>query len=45
METAFSYIRFSSKPQEKGDSIRRQTELRDAWLARNQAIHGDATRS
>jgi DNA invertase Pin-like site-specific DNA recombinase len=32
---AFSYIRFSHPDQAKGDSLRRQTELRDAWLARN----------
>jgi DNA invertase Pin-like site-specific DNA recombinase len=31
---AYSYLRFSSAPQEKGDSIRRQTSLRDAWIAR-----------
>ena len=33
--TAYSYIRFSHPDQAKGDSLRRQTELRDAWLARN----------
>jgi DNA invertase Pin-like site-specific DNA recombinase len=32
---AFSYIRFSHPDQAKGDSLRRQTELRDAWLGRN----------
>jgi DNA invertase Pin-like site-specific DNA recombinase len=32
---AYSYIRFSHPDQAKGDSLRRQTELRDAWLARN----------
>jgi DNA invertase Pin-like site-specific DNA recombinase len=32
---AYSYIRFSHPEQAKGDSLRRQTELRDAWLARN----------
>jgi DNA invertase Pin-like site-specific DNA recombinase len=32
---AYSYLRFSHPEQAKGDSIRRQTELRDAWLARN----------
>lgn len=31
---AFSYIRFSSRKQADGDSIRRQTELRDAYLKR-----------
>jgi DNA invertase Pin-like site-specific DNA recombinase len=33
--TAYSYIRFSSKPQEEGDSIRRQTEAARAWAERN----------
>src|SRR5947208_2900889 len=33
--TAYSYLRFSSPEQSKGDSIRRQTELRDQWLDRN----------
>jgi DNA invertase Pin-like site-specific DNA recombinase len=32
---AYSYLRFSHPDQAKGDSVRRQTELRDAWLARN----------
>ena len=32
---AYSYLRFSSPKQAKGDSIRRQTDLRDAWLVRN----------
>jgi DNA invertase Pin-like site-specific DNA recombinase len=32
---AHSYIRFSHPDQAKGDSLRRQTELRDGWLARN----------
>ena len=31
---AYSYLRFSSAPQSKGDSLRRQTSLRDAWLAK-----------
>src|SRR5262245_43378282 len=35
MSTAYSYTRFSSPAQRTGDSIRRQTALRDAWLARN----------
>lgn len=34
---AYSYLRFSCRIQERGDSIRRQTELRDAWVARNKA--------
>lgn len=32
---AYSYLRFSSTQQSHGDSIRRQTELRDAWLAKH----------
>jgi DNA invertase Pin-like site-specific DNA recombinase len=34
---AYSYIRFSNMSQAAGDSVRRQTGLRDAWLARNHA--------
>lgn len=30
----FSYLRFSSREQGKGDSLTRQREARDAWLAR-----------
>src|SRR5262249_45029083 len=37
--TAYSYIRFSSREQERGDSIRRQTEARDRWLANNPGVH------
>src|SRR5262245_25916913 len=33
--TAYSYQRFSSPEQGKGDSLRRQDELRDAWLRRH----------
>ena len=33
MPTAYSYLRFSSPEQAKGDSIRRQTQARDSWLA------------
>jgi DNA invertase Pin-like site-specific DNA recombinase len=32
---AYSYVRFSSQKQAKGDSIRRQIELRDAYISRN----------
>lgn len=35
---AYSYQRFSSPAQAEGDSIRRQTELRDAWLGRSGAV-------
>src|SRR4051794_7179131 len=34
---AYSYIRFSSPQQAEGDSLRRQHELRDAWLKRSGA--------
>jgi DNA invertase Pin-like site-specific DNA recombinase len=33
--TAFSYIRFSTKQQRAGDSLRRQTEAAQAWCDRN----------
>src|SRR5262245_7639979 len=36
--TAYSYLRFSSPEQAKGDSLRRQEELRDAWLAKTGAV-------
>lgn len=32
MPLAYSYIRFSTKEQAKGDSLRRQTDLREAYL-------------
>lgn len=35
---AFSYLRFSSPEQGRGDSLRRQVELREAWLARTGAV-------
>src|SRR5262245_758243 len=35
---AYSYLRFSHPDQAKGDSQRRQTELRDTWLARHPTI-------
>lgn len=35
MPSAFSYLRFSSPEQAKGDSIRRQTEATASWCARN----------
>jgi len=33
MPRCYSYIRFSSKKQEEGDSLKRQRELRDQWIA------------
>lgn len=35
MASAYSYLRFSSPEQAKGDTIRRQTESSAAWCARN----------
>jgi hypothetical protein len=35
--TAYSYIRFSSPEQAKGDSLRRQTEAALAWCEGNGA--------
>jgi DNA invertase Pin-like site-specific DNA recombinase len=35
MATVYSSIRFSSKRQEQGDSVRRQIAKGDAWLARH----------
>ena len=40
---AFSYLRFSSPAQAEGDSVRRQTALRDAWLKRNSAVKLDTS--
>jgi DNA invertase Pin-like site-specific DNA recombinase len=37
-DIAYSYLRFSHPNQAKGDSLRRQKELRDAWLARNKGV-------
>lgn len=34
-DIAYSYIRFSKPEQGKGDSLRRQEELRDGWVKRN----------
>lgn len=39
---AYSYVRFSSKKQEEGDSIRRQVELTSAWAKRSK-IHLDTS--
>ncbi len=35
MTSAYSYLRFSSPGQASNDSVRRQLELRDKWLASN----------
>jgi DNA invertase Pin-like site-specific DNA recombinase len=41
---AYSYLRFSSLEQAKGDSLRRQKERRDVWLSRNRATLDTALR-
>ena len=41
MPTAYSYLRFSSPQQATGDSIRRQTQSREAWLAAHPAVKLD----
>lgn len=38
MPAAYSYLRFSSPQQANGDSIRRQTQAREDWLAANPAV-------
>ncbi len=43
MSTAYSYQRFSSPEQGKGDSIRRQTAARDAWLAAHPDVKLDTS--
>lgn len=43
MPTAYSYLRFSSPEQAKGDSIRRQTAARDAWLAAHPGVTLDTS--
>jgi DNA invertase Pin-like site-specific DNA recombinase len=43
MPTAFSYLRFSSPEQARGDSIRRQNEAREKWLAQHPDVQLDRT--
>ncbi|ENY2727111.1 recombinase family protein [Salmonella enterica] len=38
---AYSYIRFSSKKREQGDSIKRQTELAEQYAHANNLILSD----
>jgi len=38
MTTAYSYKRFSSEKQAKGDSLRRQTELAENYIKDNPVI-------
>jgi hypothetical protein len=40
--TGYSYVRFSSKKQEEGDSIRRQIEGTAAW-AKRAGVHLDTS--
>jgi DNA invertase Pin-like site-specific DNA recombinase len=35
MKTAYSYVRFSSRKQAKGDSLERQEEMAEAWCKEN----------
>jgi DNA invertase Pin-like site-specific DNA recombinase len=42
---AYSYIRFSSAEQERGDSLRRQRALRDEWLKRHPQVVLDTAMS
>ncbi len=41
--TAFSYLRYSSPAQSEGDSVRRQTALRESWLRRHPHVRLDDT--
>jgi hypothetical protein len=41
MPRCYSYIRFSSKKQEQGDSIRRQVERRNTWIANHKGCFLD----
>ena len=43
MPLAYSYLRFSSPQQAAGDSIRRQTQSREAWLAVHPAVKLDTS--
>ena len=43
MVKAYSYLRFSSRRQAKGDSARRQLELFEDWLARHPEVEGDTS--
>ena len=43
MPKAYSYIRFSSAIQLKGDSLKRQTSLREEYLAKHPELELDTT--
>jgi DNA invertase Pin-like site-specific DNA recombinase len=36
--TAYSYVRFSSRKQEKGDSIRRQKDMSERYAEKNNMV-------
>jgi hypothetical protein len=40
---AYSYLRFSSPQQATGDSIRRQTDNRENWLAAHPTVSLDTS--
>src|SRR5262245_53933769 len=41
MPLAYSYLRFSSPQQAEGDTLRRQTEARERWLAEHPDVSLD----
>lgn len=43
MPKAYSYIRFSSARQQKGDSLKRQTDLRDQYLQQHPELELDTS--
>jgi DNA invertase Pin-like site-specific DNA recombinase len=43
MPKAYSYIRFSSAKQQKGDSLKRQTDLRDQYLLQHPELELDTS--
>jgi len=43
MPKAYSYIRFSSSRQQKGDSLKRQTDLRDQYLQQHPELELDTS--
>jgi DNA invertase Pin-like site-specific DNA recombinase len=42
-DIAFSYLRYSSPTQKEGDSVDRQTRLRESWLKRNPKVRLDTS--
>ena len=43
LTVAYSYLRFSSPGQAEGDSVRRQTDLREAWLRKHPSVRLDTS--